>query len=119
MDNFYSIDRLMEFGLGMSMAQQMVRMMNDTMNNMSVPGSAATIPAAASVAQTVYVGLDGQAAGPFSESEFRQLVAKGRVNKDTLVWQPGQTGWQPVEKVPSILKIIALTPPPLPKAGNE
>ena len=33
MDNnsFFSVDRLVEFGLGMAMAQQMVGMMNQTM----------------------------------------------------------------------------------------
>ncbi len=115
MDNFYSIDRLMEFGLGMAMAQQMVRVMNDSMKDMYVPGSAATIPAAGASSHQIYVAIDNNPAGPFSDKEFKELVAAGKVNKDTLVWQPGQNGWQTVEKVPDILKIIALTPPPLPK----
>lgn len=105
----------MEFGLGMAMAQQMVRVMNDSMKDMYVPGSASTIPNPHTVSmQPIYVAIDNNPAGPFTDMEFKELVAAGKVNKDTLVWQPGQAGWQPVEKVPSILKIIALTPPPLP-----
>ncbi len=117
MDNFYSIDRLMEFGLGMAMAQQMVRVMNESMKDMYVPGSAATIPQpAGGTMQPIFVAIDNNPAGPFTDMEFKELVAAGKVNKDTLVWQPGQKEWNPVEKVPAILKIIALTPPPLPTA---
>ena len=115
MNNFYSIDRLMEFGLGMAMAQQMVRVMNESMKDMYIPGAAATIPHPAIFAdQPIYVAIDDNIAGPFNNKEFNELVVKGKVNKDTLVWQPGMTQWQAIEKVPSILKIIALTPPPLP-----
>lgn len=119
-NNFYSIDRLMEFGLGMSMAQQMVRVMNDTMQSMYVPGSAATIPQPATpVSQPIYVSLGGKASGPYNEAEFGRLIENGMVNKNTLVWQPGMSSWQPVECVPSVLKIVALTPPPLPSGDNK
>ena len=33
-DNFLSLDRLVKFGLGMSMARQMVNVMNESMQNM-------------------------------------------------------------------------------------
>lgn len=36
-DSFYSINRLVEFGLGMSVAQQMVQTMNTAMTDMQVP----------------------------------------------------------------------------------
>ncbi len=38
-NNFFSVDRLVEFGMGMAMAQQMVNMMNQSMKQMYVPGS--------------------------------------------------------------------------------
>lgn len=38
-DSFFSIDRLVEFCMGMAMAQQMVGMMNHTMRQMYVSGS--------------------------------------------------------------------------------
>ena len=37
-NNFNSIERLMEFGMGMAVAQQMVNTMNYAMTNMNVPG---------------------------------------------------------------------------------
>lgn len=111
-NDFFSIDRLVEFGMGMAMAQQMVKVMNESMQQMYVPGSAQSIPQPA-VQQIYYVAIDGKAVGPLNDSELSQLIAQHKVNKDTLAWVPGMTAWQPIEQVPAILKVIALTPPPL------
>ena len=112
-DNFLSLDRLLEFGLGMSMARQMVNVMNESMQNMYVPGSIKTISATPSP-PSIYVAKEGRSIGPLSESEFSQLVSNKTVTKDTLAWMPGMQNWQPIEKIPAILKIVALSPPPLP-----
>lgn len=112
-DNFLSLDRLVEFGLGMSMARQMVNVMNESMQNMYVPGSIKTISATPSPT-TIYVAIEGSSIGPLNESEFSQLVTNKTVTKDTLAWMPGMQNWQPIEKIPAILKIVALSPPPLP-----
>jgi len=114
MDNsdFFSLDRLLEFGMGMSMAQQMIGMMNQSMRSMYIPGSAQTIPPPQS--QIYYVALDGKAVGPLNESELLQMISRKIVNKDTLAWIPGMSAWQPIEKTPEILKVVALTPPQLP-----
>ena len=37
-NDFNSIDRLVEFGMGIAVAQQMVNTMNYAMSNMAVPG---------------------------------------------------------------------------------
>ena len=110
-NSFYSIDRLVEFGMGMAMAQQMVRVMNETMQTMYVPGSPNNLP----IPQvfTIYVGIDGKPIGPLNESEFTKMVSEKKVTCSTLVWMPGMTGWKPIEQVPAILKLVALTPPPL------
>lgn len=110
--NFFSIDRLVEFGLGMAVARQMVGVMNESMRGMYVPGSIQSMPAPASM--QIYAAVDGSPTGPLSESQFAALVTARRVNKDTLVWTPGMMGWLPLEQVPSVLKIVALAPPPLP-----
>ena len=113
MDNcsFFSIDRLIEFGLGMGIAQQMVGMMNSTMQQMYVPGSIQSMPS--SIAQTYFVAINGQQVGPLNDSELSQLISQKKITKDTLAWMPGMTGWKPIEQVPAILKLVALTPPPL------
>ena len=113
MDNndFFSLDRLLEFGLGMGMAQQMINMMNQSMKSMYIPGSIQSMPQP--ITSMYYVAIDGQQIGPLNESELMGLIRDKKVSKDTLSWMPGMTTWLPVEKVPAILKLIALTPPPL------
>ena len=112
-DSFFSIDRLVEFGMGMAMAQQMVGMMNQTMRQMYVPGSIQTMPAAQPI--SFYVAINGQSVRPISESEFTQMVTNKQITKDTLAWMPGMLAWKPIEQIPAILKVIAVAPPPIPQ----
>ena len=110
-NSFYSIDRLVEFGMSLAVAQQMTQMMNQTMQSMYVPG--AMNPMQPPVQKSFYVALDGQQAGPFNEQVMSRLISEHKVNKDTLVWCPGMPAWQAIEKTPEVLKLVALTPPPI------
>lgn len=110
-DSFFSIDRLVEFGLGMGMAQQMIGIMNQAMRQMYVPGSIQTMPTIQPI--TFYVALNGQQVGPISEQEFTQMVTNKQITKDTLAWMPGMLAWKPIEQIPAILKVIAVVPPPI------
>lgn len=112
-NSFFSIDRLVDFGMGMAMAQQMVNVMNQSMHLMYIPGSMQSMPQPTLQQHIYYVAIDGQSVGPLNDSELSQLITQKRINKDTMSWVPGMSAWQPIEKVPAILKIIALTPPPL------
>lgn len=111
-NNFFSLDRLLEFGLGMGMAQQMINTMNQSMKSMYIPGSIQSMPQQP-IASIYYVAIDGLQTGPLRESELMELIRDKKVSKDTLAWMPGMATWLPIEKVPAILKLIALTPPPL------
>ena len=46
---------------------------------------------------------EGQQKGPFPEAQFRDLIAKGIVRPDTLVWSEGMTGWQKAGAVPGLV----------------
>ena len=109
-NNFPTLDRLMEFGLGMGMAQQMVNIMNQTMQTMQIPESAKPIQP-----KTVewYVAVNEKASGPFSESEMKGLLLEKKVTKETLVWCAGMSEWQTAESTPNILKLILQLPPAL------
>jgi hypothetical protein len=111
--DFYSIDRLLEFGMGMAVAQQMVQSMNETMRHMHIPGvqnpmqpQQNTVPA-----RVYYAVFDGKQAGPFSETEIVRLIADKKLSKETLVWCPGLDSWKTAENIPEILRLVALTPP--------
>lgn len=108
-NSFFSMDRLVEFGLSLAVAQQMVNTMNQAMQNMYVPG--AMNPMQQPASQTYYAILDDKQSGPYSEQELSRLIADKKVTKDTYVWRPGMIDWQKVENVPDVLKLVALTPP--------
>jgi hypothetical protein len=108
---FYSIDRLMEFGMSMAVAQQMVQSMNTTMQNMHIPG--AGNPMQPKPAQVYYAVLEGRQAGPFSETELARLINDNKMSKETYVWHPGLREWKTAENVPEILRLVALAPPPI------
>lgn len=109
-NNFSTLDRLMEFGLGMGMAQQMVNMMNQTMQNMQIPETARPVPPKA---VEWYIAVNEKASGPFTETEIKGLLLEKKVTKETLVWCTGMSNWQTAENTPSILKLILQLPPAL------
>lgn len=50
-----------------------------------------------------FYSSEGQQKGPCSEAEFRDLLAKRKVNADTLVWSEGMPGWAKARDVPGLL----------------
>lgn len=57
----------------------------------------------------------GKQKGPFT---FEQLKNEN-LNKDTLVWFEGLTGWKPVKEIKELEEILQLTPPPVPGTETE
>lgn len=111
--NFYSMDRLVEFGMGMAVAQQMAQSMNEMMQKVHVPGADNPMRPIAD-AQAFFIVLDGKQAGPFSETEMARLATEHKITKDTLVWKAGMAEWKKAEDLPEVLRLVALAPPPLP-----
>ena len=108
-ESFFSINRLIEFGMSVSIAQQMVNTMNESINKMQIPGSMNQMN---NPQNFYYVILDGKQAGPFSESEVIRLFFEKKIDKNTYFWKTGMTNWLMAENIPSVLKLIALAPPP-------
>lgn len=111
--DFFSMNRLVEFGMGMTIAQQMVKTMNQSITDMNVPGVMNKIESI----QTAffYVMIEGKQAGPFSEQELARLISEKKVVKETYVWMPSLPSWKMAEQIPEVLKLVALTPPPFEK----
>lgn len=112
--DFSSIDRLVEFGMGLSLAQQMVNTMNHAMNNMQVAGVNAgttgqTGCASASMTATHwYTVVDNRQVGPLNTAELTKLIDNDSIQENSLVWRPGMSGWQMACNVPEINKIFLL-----------
>lgn len=107
-DSFFSVDRLVEFGLGINVASQMIKMMNEGLQQMYVPGADNPIKQQATV---YYAILDNQQAGPFSESELSRLAADNKISASTYIWKPGMATWKLASDIPDVLRIVALAPP--------
>ena len=45
----------------------------------------------------------GQQQGPFPEIQLRELIARGTVTADTLVWTEGMAGWQKAGEIPGLM----------------
>lgn len=96
------IDRLVEFGFGVSIAHQMIRMMNSTMQSMFVPGQTINQPKQ----KEWFVAIDRKPSGPYSEEEIKKLLLDKKLKQDDLVWSSGMKEWQQAKNVPEILKHI-------------
>lgn len=109
-NNFSTLDRLLEFGIGMGMAQQMVNLMNQSMQAMRIPTTAMPVQPKET---EWYIAINSKASGPFAENEIKKLLLEKRITKDTLVWCTGMSDWQKIECTPSILKLFLQLPPTL------
>ncbi|HIZ87415.1 MAG TPA: DUF4339 domain-containing protein [Candidatus Coprenecus pullistercoris] len=106
MDNsFNSLDRLLEFGMSMAVAQQMIATMNHVIDNMQTPGSGAPVIKTES---QYYAIVDNVQIGPITEPEVNTLVSSYKIKEDTLMWKPGMSGWTQAKLIPEIMKLIIL-----------
>lgn len=116
--HFFSIDRLVEFGLGMSVANSLVRSMNSAIENMRIPG-ADNLMREQPLERVYYAVLDGKQAGPFSETELARLINDKKVDKNTYIWRTGMREWKMAQDVSDVLRLVALAPPPFQASGKE
>lgn len=101
------IERLVEFGLGISMAQQMTSMMNAAMQSMYVPGQTINQP------KQWFIALEGKPSGPYTEADIRNLLLTHKLSKEDWVWSTGMPNWEQAKNVAEILKMIIQLPPAL------
>ncbi|MBE6308314.1 MAG: DUF4339 domain-containing protein [Bacteroidales bacterium] len=103
-NNFDSIDRLIEFGMSLAVAQQMVATMNYAMTNLAVP----KLGEPQNAVKKYFAAIDNAQAGPFNEDEIKELVVKGKITGETLVWRYGLPGWQQAKMIPEVNTMLLL-----------
>mgnify|MGYP004520163159 CR=1 FL=1 len=108
-NSFSTIDHLVEFGMGMAIAQQMVSTMNHCIGNMQIPGTGNT-PNQRKPSVQYHILVNNAVAGPFSEDELATLAKAKSLTSDTMVWKPSMRGWMQAKNVPEVQKIILLNP---------
>ena len=109
----FSVERLIEFGMSAAVASQVLKTMNQTMSETMQQWPSTMKAPNQGPSRLYYAALEGKQAGPFSETEIVRLINDKKIVKETLIWHQGLSAWKPAEDVPEILRIIALTPPPL------
>src|SRR5262245_56462503 len=63
-----------------------------------------------------FYASEGQQKGPLAEGQFRNLIARGAVGPDTLVWTEGMAGWEKAGEIPGLLS-GASSPPAVGPGG--
>ena len=111
-DNFYSINKMIELGMSLALSQQMVKIINDSINTVKIQG---TIQNFVSLnAYQFYVVINGNQQGPISTQDILNLIQEKKIDKQTLIWKPGMQSWETIEKVSEVLNLFSMIPPPLP-----
>ena len=64
-----------------------------------------------------FYAADGQQKGPLPEAQLRDLIARGMVRGDTLVWTEGMAGWQKAGEIPGLVP-GSVAAPVYPQAGG-
>ena len=50
-----------------------------------------------------FYASNGQQQGPFPEAQLRDLITRGTIRPDTLVWTEGMSGWQRAGEIPGLV----------------
>ena len=66
--------------------------------------------------RTWFFASEGKQQGPYPEQQFRDLIGRGTITSDTLIWSEGMSGWQKAGDVPGLMS-SAGAPPAMPRAG--
>lgn len=116
--DFSSLDKLMEFGLGIGIATQMMNTMNNMIARTAIPGvgiNPATclqpgnvIPEAVIRKAEYYIVNDDKLAGPFKDEEMAKLIRDRKINNQTFCWKAGSPAWKFAEDIPEINKLLLL-----------
>lgn len=65
-----------------------------------------------------FYASEGQQKGPFPETQLQDLIARGTVRADTLVWTEGMAGWQKAAEIPGLVP-GGSGPPAVPQPGGQ
>ena len=66
-----------------------------------------------------YFAAQGQQQGPISEEELRDLIAKGVVTPETLLWSDGMSGWEKAGRIPGLIADVPSISPARPPAFDN
>lgn len=101
------LEKIMELGIGLSMARQMPDMLSGAMGK--TPAQGAQQPPQIPQEAVFYLVVNGSQAGPFNEAALQRIIQNKLISPETLVWKPGMASWQPASAVPEVNKLFILS----------
>jgi hypothetical protein len=63
-----------------------------------------------------FYASEGKQQGPYPELQFQELIVKGAITADTLVWTEGMAGWQKAGEIPELMSGPSYS---LPQSGGQ
>jgi membrane protease subunit (stomatin/prohibitin family) len=99
----------MGMGMGFAMASNFA-------NNFSQNHSTSSPPPLPK-SKKYHLAINNEAKGPFEMSEIEQFVKEKKVDKNTLAWSEGMSGWKKMSEIDELKELFSLVPPPLPKSS--
>lgn len=94
-------DKVVEFGMGMAMCQQIPQMMNA-----ATAASSQQAPPPLPKETVYFLAINGQKYGPYTVSQLQQFIPTGQVTGQTLVWCQGMPQWAPASTRPDIAPLF-------------
>jgi len=96
-----SAGSVLGLGVGLGLAGQMA-------GAAQVPPTAGSPPPLPGKAW--WVALDGHQHGPLDLAELAELMAQGRVGRESLAWKEGQQGWLPIGVIAELAALLGSRP---------
>lgn len=107
-ESYYSVERLVEFGISMAVAQQMISGFQQAMAQSSPAQALPQQP----VNRVYYAIVNDAQVGPLSYHDIIRMVRERELHAGTLLWTPGNPSWLPASSFAEIMTIVAAAPPP-------
>lgn len=104
--------------MGMGMGFMMANQMGQTMSTPTPSPTPSPTPAPPPLPNAVqfFAAINGQQAGPFDLATLQQMIAKGELTRETLVWKQGMENWSAADGVNELSGFFGSVPPPLPNS---
>lgn len=99
--NLDTIDKLVEFGMGLSLSQQM-------MNTLKQTPSPAYTPPKQQPEYIYHVIIENRQVGPVTSRELSELIKNKKVTQDSLMWHPGLPAWLSAREIKEVNKLLVL-----------
>lgn len=116
-------DNAMGAGLGLGMGMGMAQSVASAMGGMNqqgqeAPRAAAPPPPPPPPSETVWhLAENGETKGPFTAGQLGQMITQAAFSRESLVWSPGQDGWQKASDIAELAALFSVSPPPPPPAA--